>query len=99
LLEIDDTLTRDTSTLQGCINTLNDIIYKFDELEFNKILFTDQTGRITTKDIKDIEIAYGPDYSKKMTLAQMLVKFEEVEEKVDNLIFMTDAEMNAIINN
>lgn len=99
LLEIDDTLTRDTSTLQGCINTLNDIIYKFDELEFNKILFTDQTGRITTKDIKDIEIAYGPGYSKKMTLAQMLVKFEEIEEKVDNLIFMTDAEMNAIINN
>ena len=58
LLELNDSLTRDTKTVQGCINTLNDIINKFDELEFNKILVTDSTGRIITEDLNNLQIEY-----------------------------------------
>ncbi len=98
LLELDDSLTRNTKTVQGCINTLNDIINKFDELEFNKILITDSAGRIITEDLENLQIAYGPNNSKKITFGQMLNKFDEIETKADSLTFITDADMTAIIN-
>ena len=97
LLELNDSLTRNTRTVQGCINTLNDIINKFDELEFNKILATDQTGQVITKDLGDFEIIYGAN-NKKKSLAQICLKIDELEERLDNIVYMTDEEMNTILN-
>lgn len=86
LLELNDPLTRDTKTLQGCINVLNDIIYKFDELEFNKILVTDQSGRIITKDPAEIKIAYtSNDITKQLSLEEILIKLDNLENRISIL--------------
>lgn len=37
--------TRDTTTLQGAVNKLNDIIAKFNEITPNKLVITDEYGR------------------------------------------------------
>lgn len=46
----DKTLTRDRDTIQGCINTLNDIIDKFDNLIPERIMIVDEYGRISGAD-------------------------------------------------
>ena len=91
LLEIDDNLTRDTNTLQGCINTIKDIINKFDTLHFNQVLITDQYGKVITKELGEINVSYGVNNSKNSNLKQLF-------EDLDSLTFMTDAEMNSILN-
>ena len=86
LLEIDDVLTRDTNTLQGCINTIKDIINRFDTLEFNKFLATDQYGRIVTKDLNDVTITYTSNsVVKQTTLQQALIKLDNLSDRVDVL--------------
>ena len=46
MLEMDNFQTRDRLTVQGCINTLNDIIDKFDTLKPNNFLIVDNYGRV-----------------------------------------------------
>lgn len=46
ILERDDTLTRDNSTIQGTLNELHDIIDKFDKLQQNQFVIVDDYGRI-----------------------------------------------------
>lgn len=81
MLEADNLLTRDLKTVQGSINTLNDIIHLFSNLNPEKIAVTDKYGRITTtgligddwikltyKDGSDISITHkyiGEDSAKK----------------------------------
>lgn len=50
-LKFNDKLTRDTKTVQGCINTVNDIINKITELEASKILISDKYGRIASSNV------------------------------------------------
>jgi hypothetical protein len=50
LLELEDTETRDRTTFAGTINSLNDILNKFDILEANKFTVVDSYGRIRTGD-------------------------------------------------
>jgi hypothetical protein len=52
LIELDNTDTRDCSTLQGAINTLNDTINKFDDLIPGDITVIDNYGRIASAGIK-----------------------------------------------
>lgn len=46
VLKLNDKITRDTTTVQGCINNLNDIINKFEELEPGKLLIPNQYGKV-----------------------------------------------------
>lgn len=46
LLEIDNTLTRDTTTVQGCVNKLQDIIARFDALIPTELMVVDSYGRL-----------------------------------------------------
>lgn len=46
MLEIDNFDTRDRNTVQGCINTVNDIINKFEILKPNDFLIVDDYGRV-----------------------------------------------------
>lgn len=46
LFEINNFETRDTLTVQGCINKMNDIIDKFGELTPNNFLIVDNYGRV-----------------------------------------------------
>lgn len=48
ILKCNDKLTRDTSTVQGCINSLNDIINRFDNLVPNQLAIINQYGKITS---------------------------------------------------
>lgn len=48
VLKLNDKVTRDTTTVQGCINNLNDIINKFEELEPNKLLIPNNYGKVDT---------------------------------------------------
>jgi hypothetical protein len=56
VLNTGDTLTRDTRTVQGALNTLNDIFVKFDKLEANKILMTDSFGRINSAGLNRVKL-------------------------------------------
>lgn len=48
IMKFDDELTRDTATVQGCINQLKDIINKFDSLKPNKIAVINKYGKIAS---------------------------------------------------
>lgn len=81
-----DTLTRDLTTVQGSINTLNDIIDKFNELVPAEIVMIDEYGRIHSAD-KDSEqsvtaINYGiADAETDSGFAAGVV--EDIEDKVE----------------
>lgn len=45
--------TRDTTTLQGAVNKLNDIIAKFNEITPNKLVITDEYGRYSPATYND----------------------------------------------
>lgn len=48
ILKSNDTLTRDNTTVQGCINKINDIIEKIEQLTPGYFLGVNQYGRITS---------------------------------------------------
>lgn len=50
LLKAEDTLTRDTRTVQGSINALNDIIARFDTLTPSEPVMVDAYGRVHSGD-------------------------------------------------
>ena len=52
-LRLDDKYTRDTKTVQGCINTVNDIIERITELSPSKVLISDKYGRIISSNIEN----------------------------------------------
>lgn len=52
LMEFGDEKTRDTSTVQGCINKLNDILIGFNKLQQNSLVTTDEYGYPIGKMIK-----------------------------------------------
>lgn len=53
LLNTDDTLTRNTDTVQGCINYLNDIIDLFGGLKPNSFNIVNDKGKIVSADAVD----------------------------------------------
>lgn len=53
LLNTDDELTRDTGTVQGCINYLNDIIDIFGGLKPNSFNIVDNRGKVVSADVVD----------------------------------------------
>ena len=62
MLEFDDEETRDTLTLRGCLNLLNDIIAKFTSLEGGDLAIVDEYGRIcgvtpSTDKLLNIEVS------------------------------------------
>lgn len=48
LLEVDNKNTRNTETVQGCINTLNDIINNFSSLVPGEFLICDSNGKVSS---------------------------------------------------
>ena len=48
ILKTGDYLTRDQQTVQGCINQINDIIRKINELKPGYFIMVDETGRMTS---------------------------------------------------
>lgn len=48
LLEVDNKNTRNTETVQGCINTLNDIINNFSSLKPGEFLICDSNGKVSS---------------------------------------------------
>lgn len=52
LMEFGDERTRDTSTIQGCINKLNDILIGFNKLQQNSLVIADEYGYPVGKMIK-----------------------------------------------
>lgn len=48
LMEVGDAQTRDKSTMQGCINSMNDILNKFGEFSPRQFLIVDNYGRLTS---------------------------------------------------
>lgn len=55
LIEFNDLKTRDTQTLQGCINQINDIIVKFDKLIPERFLVVDDYGRVHNADFSTFQ--------------------------------------------
>ena len=63
-LEYNNENTRNTSTVQGVVNTLNDIIAKFEILDYGQFVVTDSYGRMHTApaaEDKWIETYVDPD--------------------------------------
>ena len=50
LLETGDTLTRDRTTIQGTLNTLNDLIARFDKMKPGHFTIIDEYGRVQSSD-------------------------------------------------
>lgn len=67
LIHFNDEITRDTTTLQGCINKINDIIRSFGKLIPGQLVVVDNYGRISSspytssQDVKAIRYDY--DYA------------------------------------
>lgn len=86
-LKFGDKLTRDTSTVQGCLNTLNDILNRFELLVPNKVLLVNRYGKIqsaenVTDDWFDIKTDDG-----KLAVSHkdpVKVDVESVEAKTPN---------------
>lgn len=76
MLEWDNKLTRDTSTAQGCINMLNDIIGKFGAMRPADLLITDSRGRVIGSDYSMIQNDRLTNYGKINNYA------EDSEERV-----------------
>ena len=63
-LEYNNENTRNTSTVQGVVNTLNDIIAKFEILDYGQFVVTDSYGRMHTAPAEEdrwIESYINPD--------------------------------------
>lgn len=65
LMNTDDTLTRNTDTVQGCINKINDIIDIFGGLIPNSVLMANESGKVVTGTISgdswtSLSAAAGP---------------------------------------
>lgn len=54
-LEFNDQKTRELDVVQGCINKLNDIIYKFDQLTPKEFLVVDNYGRAHSADFSTLQ--------------------------------------------
>ena len=48
VLKLEDNLTRDPQTIQGCINNINDIINRIDALKPSHFIAVDEYGRMTS---------------------------------------------------
>jgi hypothetical protein len=84
ILKTGDTITRDTNTVQGCINAMNDIIDRLDALQPNCVVVTDKYNRFVTKALGDIPltnynspIGIDPIVQEGDTLKEALYKVEE----------------------
>ena len=63
-LEYGNEITRNTATVQGTLNLLNDIIAKFDILDYGQFVVTDSYGRMHTAPVEEdrwIESYINPD--------------------------------------
>ena len=85
ILKIDDTETRDRNTVQGCINSMNDIMNRIDVLKPSCSLMTDEYGRIistnsanTDAKLDQLEINTGDnaDINSEDTLGSALSKLQ-----------------------
>ena len=54
ILKADDVETRDRTTVQGCINSMNDLLNKVDTLRPDCLIISDQYGRMTTMERKEL---------------------------------------------
>lgn len=50
IFEFDNDLTRDRKTVQGCLNSLNDLLNQFDTLDPGDLVIVDEYGRLTGAD-------------------------------------------------
>ena len=50
IFEFDNDLTRDRKTVQGCLNSLNDLLNQFDTLDPGDLVIIDEYGRLTGAD-------------------------------------------------
>ena len=57
LIKFDDVTTRDSSTIQGCINLINDIIAQFGKLTPGELVVVDSYGRMTSAKPNSVEVA------------------------------------------
>lgn len=65
LLQTDNKATRDLHTVQGCINTMNDIINKIAELIPGEVMIVDEYGRMHSAPVTDdnwIQVTITTDY-------------------------------------
>ncbi len=53
ILAMDDSLTRDNTTVSGAINLLNDIVHKFDIIAAKQIMIVDDYGRVHSTPVTD----------------------------------------------
>ena len=56
LLKFNDHLTRDTTTVQGCINSLKDILNQFDKLTPGNVLMVNKYGKATSELLTNMEL-------------------------------------------
>lgn len=85
-LEFNNKLTRDTTTVQGCINTINDIIRNFGDLYAEQILIVDEYGRISSspftleQEVKANKYSYNYD-TETLKVEEAKVKFDMAGEE------------------
>lgn len=59
LFRANDFETRDRNTIQGCINTMNDLLNKVGSFKPNCFLYTDEYGRVKTLSLNDAKDILG----------------------------------------
>lgn len=86
VLKLDDKTTRDNTTVQGCINTINDIIAKFSELSPDRLLITNSYGQVTSAKIgltnlvqTTTEFSYN---NQKMTIQGLFEYIKTLEDRI-----------------
>ena len=94
ILQLDNKLTRDRTTVQGTLNVLNDIISKFDKMKPQHLLMVDEYGRVQSSDW-ETQQSTSSDIEKKSTTtyrkgvhADIYPKANSVDEMQDQWITM-----------
>lgn len=76
LIKFDDVTTRDSSTVQGCINLINDIIAQFGKLTPGELVVVDSYGRMTSAKPNSVETAVE---DRKLKYNYSTEVFEEIQ--------------------
>ncbi len=79
-----DMITRDNNTVQGAINMLNDIIYKFEIIEAGQIMMVDDYGRIHSTPINGDDNWIDVSINSDITAPSINISHKYTRDNVNN---------------
>ena len=93
LLQMNDLVTRDNTTVQGCINNMNDIINTFGTLKAKNLMIVDAYGRMTSSPYTTAQTAAVTHCSDQNPTSTILPSSDKSPEEIEEEIEKNQVEM------